>query len=613
MHRLPKAAWLVAVMASLLAALPAPAVVEARGSTRVPRPDARPWSADAVELARTAPQAIKHGTTDQHCTGWLSTYEPPLTVNVLRTHGPDKGNVETVDFRTYVGWVLSTEWTAHYPLEALKVGAVAVKQYAWYYAIVYRGGKDVAGNCYDVVDNTNDQYYDPDNAQHPRPGPNKVHLQAIAATWNISLRKWSQASGASRFFPTGYRSGQNVGCGEERDGYRLYQHSIYRCATAPNSLSYEQILRLYLNPNLEVVNPGAHDIVGTAQGDFTALTPADETALAPRIYQALTPAGVSPAETSGVAISATDLLGTASYDLNGDGREDLVTLHATSATSLRIDAALSDGVAGYQAMTTWLPATELGVPVAGARLLPGDFNADSLADVGILVPVPPPAPATSGPLAVPQAKLVVVAQRKTGLPAAPVTWWSGALDMAATRAWVADLNGDGATDLLVAQEATLPDTTPTDIAPSGVHFAAALSAPPLAGLAPLATWFDAPDLLLAELLATVGDVNRDGLDDLFVAFPAASGQTRVDVIKGNRKRVKRATFWTASLADPMPLASLKIESADVNEDGQSDIVLFRDAGIDGTTLVVLRATYKKLKPYATVTDATLDWSTATPY
>ena len=121
-----------------------------------------------------------------------------MTIRVLRTHGPNKGNVETVDFRTYVGWVLSTEWTAHYPLEALKVGAIAVKQYAWYYTIVYRGGVDASGNCYDVVDNTNDQYYDPDNKVHPRPGPNKFHLQAIAATWNISLRKWSKDTGSSR-------------------------------------------------------------------------------------------------------------------------------------------------------------------------------------------------------------------------------------------------------------------------------------------------------------------------------------------------------------------------------------------------------------------------------
>lgn len=609
MHRLPKAAGLTAVMVSLLAALLAPAVVEAAGSLRVPRPEARPWSADAVELARTAPQAIKHGTTDQSCTGWLSTYVPPLTIKVLRTHGPNKGNVETVDFRTYVGWVLSTEWTAHYPLEALKVGAIAVKQYAWYYTIVYRGGKDASDNCYDVVDNTNDQYYDPDNTLHPRPGPIKVHLQAIAATWNISLRKWSKDTVSSRLFPTGYRSGKNVGCGEEVDRYRLYQHSIYRCATPPTNLSYEQILRIYLSPNLEIVNPGAHDVIGTSQGDLTALAAGDGTTLAPRIYQALTPSGVSPAETSALTIAATGLLGVATIDMNGDGREDLVSMTSTTDTSVQIDLALSDGTADYQAATTWVPEIDLGVPVAGARLLAGDFTADSRADVGILVTVPPPpAPADGEPPAEPQARLDVVVQRKSGHPAGPATWWSGALDMASSNAWAADLNGDGAADLLVAQDVSVPDTTPT-----GVHFAAALSARPLAGLAPLARWFDAPDLLLNGMLATVGDVNRDGIDDLFVAFPTGAGRTQIDVIRGWRFKVRRTTFWTAAATHPLPLAELKIATADVNLDGRPDIVLYRDRGEDGTTLVVLRATYRKLRPYTTLTDATLDWATATPY
>lgn len=619
MHRLPQAARLTAVIVGLLAALLAPAVVEARAPiNRSPQPGtARPWTADAAELARTAPQAIKHGTTNKSCTGWRSDYQPPDTIRVLRTRGPDVGHVETVDFRTYVGWVLSTEWTSHYPLEALKVGAIAVKQYGWYYTIVYRGGLDATGNCYDVMDNTNDQYYDPD-ATPPRPGPGKIHYQAIAATWNISLRKFSQTAGTSRLFVTGYRSGKNVPCGQERDGYRLYQHSIFRCAspvdpknpTFPHDLTYEQILRIYLNPNLEVVDPGAHDVIGTEGGDVTAMTPVSDTSLlAPHIYQKLNLRGVSPAGTSAVSVAATGLLASTSIDMNGDGREDLVTLNSTSATSARVDVALSDGTTDYQAPTTWWPGVDLGEPVGKAQLLVGDFNADGRADVGILLPAPDaPGGGTTPPD--PQAQLVVVLQRKTGVPASPTVRWTGSLnvDPAKSRAWAADVNGDGATDLLVAQDESVPDTTPT-----GVHFAVALSAPPQTGLAPLATWFDAPDLLLSGILGTVGDINRDGLDDLFIAYPSAGGPTRIDVIKGNRRLVKRATLWTATTADPVPLAKLKLETTDINFDGQSDLVLYRDRGAGGTTIMVLRGTYKKLKPYATLTDATLDWSTATPY
>ena len=115
------------------------------------------------------------------------------------------------------------------------------------------------------------------------------------------------------------------------------------------------------------------------------------------------------------------------------------------------------------------------------------------------------------------------------------------------------------------------------------------------------------------MLGTVGDINRDGLDDLFVAYPTAAGPTRIDVIKGNRRSCQAGPMWTASAADPMPIGKLKVESADLNFDGQSDLVLYRDRGDQGTTLLVLRGTYKKLKAYDSLTDPTLDWATATPY
>ena len=619
MHRLPKAARLTAVMVGLLAVLLAPAVAEARtpieGSSQPA--GTRPWTAEAAELARTAPQAIKYGTTDQSCTAWRSDVQPPDTIRVLRTHGPDTGHVESVDFPTYVAWVLSAEWTSYYPLEAMKVGAIAVKQFGWYYTIVYRGGMDADGNCYDVTDNSVDQYYDPD-ATPARRGPTKIHYQAMAATWNISLRKFSQAKGTSRLFVTGYRAGKNVPCGQQRDGYRLYQHSLLHCALPADAahpeylhdLDYEQILRIYLDPNLEIVNPGANNVIGTSQGDVTVLTGSSAGKMAPRIYQQANLRGVSPAGTSAISVAAAGLIGTASADMNGDGHDDLITLTATGTTSARVDVALSDGTTDYAVPTTWWPGTDLAEPVGEARLLVGDFNADGRTDVGILLPAPdvPGVPPSSDP----QAQLVVVLQRRNGTPTAqPVVWWTGSLnvDPARSRAWAADVNGDGAADLLVAQDVTVPGTTPT-----GVHFAAALSSPPVSGLAPLATWFDAPDLLLSTMLGTVGDMNRDGFDDLFVVYPSAAGPTRIDVISGNRRRVKRTAVWTASAADPLPIGKLKVESADLNFDGQSDlVVLYRDQGDQGTTLLVLRGTYKKLKVYDTLPDPTLDWSTVTPY
>ena len=79
-------------------------------------------------LFRTAPPAQAAGS----CTGWASTVTPPPHINVLRTA---LGRVETVPFRRYVEVVMAGEWGPQNAREALRAGAVAVKQYAWYYAM----------------------------------------------------------------------------------------------------------------------------------------------------------------------------------------------------------------------------------------------------------------------------------------------------------------------------------------------------------------------------------------------------------------------------------------------------------------------------------------------
>src|SRR5450759_2574231 len=95
------------------------------------------------------------------CTPWSSRRIPPTTIRVSRTTGPHAGTVETVDFRTYVGVVLAAEWSSSWPVPTLQSGAVAIKEYAWYYVMNSRG-YSVGGNCYDVIDNTNDQIYYPE-------------------------------------------------------------------------------------------------------------------------------------------------------------------------------------------------------------------------------------------------------------------------------------------------------------------------------------------------------------------------------------------------------------------------------------------------------------------
>ncbi len=123
------------------------------------------------------------------CGGWTSATTPPPTISVLRTA---TRSVDVVPFRTYVEKVMAAEWPSWYPTEALRAGAVVVKQYAWYYAMHRRAWYVTAsGACYDVRDDTWDQVYAPART------PSASQLGAVAATWQTTLLKYG------RFFMTG--------------------------------------------------------------------------------------------------------------------------------------------------------------------------------------------------------------------------------------------------------------------------------------------------------------------------------------------------------------------------------------------------------------------------
>jgi hypothetical protein len=150
---------------------------------------------------------------------------------------------------------------------------VAVKEYAWYYVHHWRGGSRSNG-CYDVIDNTNDQIYWPEGKS-----PSAGHVAAVDATWTETVTR------TGGLILTGYRSGSNVSCGADADGYRLYQHSAYNCAAL--GMTAEQILQMYYGPNLTVLKqpaqptalfetPGAGNQV-TSTGSATA-TWTEETA-----------------------------------------------------------------------------------------------------------------------------------------------------------------------------------------------------------------------------------------------------------------------------------------------------------------------------------------------
>src|SRR5437879_1731743 len=76
-----------------------------------------------------------------HCTGWSSTTRPPSTIRVYRS---GLHRTVAVDFRQYVRVVVANEWGPTHPRASLRAGAIAIKQYGWYFAMHWRGGRDWA-------------------------------------------------------------------------------------------------------------------------------------------------------------------------------------------------------------------------------------------------------------------------------------------------------------------------------------------------------------------------------------------------------------------------------------------------------------------------------------
>ena len=173
------------------------------------------------------------------CTGWPSDSVPPTAIRVLRTSGPASGTVQVVNFHDYATVVMAAEWGAGNPADALEAGAVAVKEYAWYHAMFWRGGTATDGSCYDLVDSSLDQIYAPETHV-----PAASLVTAVDATWGVTVRR------STSLFVTHYQAGANVACGANADGAHLYQVSATHCAQ--DGMTYDQILTTYYGPNVQV-------------------------------------------------------------------------------------------------------------------------------------------------------------------------------------------------------------------------------------------------------------------------------------------------------------------------------------------------------------------------
>jgi len=163
------------------------------------------------------------------CGAHVSETVPPPTIRVYRTAS---GAVETVDFGKYLKNVLSREWISYWTTESLRSGALAVKNYAWYQVIHWRGYTSSAGQCFDVFDSTRDQHYDP---SRPTYAPMAA---AVDVTWGTLAHK------NGRIFATYYNAGQAYeACGARANGWQMFQWGTQACGLDGRSAA--EIMAIY--------------------------------------------------------------------------------------------------------------------------------------------------------------------------------------------------------------------------------------------------------------------------------------------------------------------------------------------------------------------------------
>ena len=571
----------------------------------------------AIALGALAfPSAEPSRAASAECTGWTSSIVPPTSIRVYRT---GTGRTVTVPFRAYVEKVLAAEWGRTAPPAALRIGAVTVKQYAWYFTMFWRGGRDAAGRCYDVADSTRDQLYDPGRR------PSAAQLAAVAETWNVSLRK------GDRFFMTGYRPGTGS-CTANIDGWRLYQRDAVSCVRRHGDTA-ETLARRFFS-SLSWTVPGTGDYTGDGRGDLAALTvdplTGETTAqvfTSDIDYRTAARAG-NGAELALDETPADLLLGRASGDVDGDGRADLVQLVRT-ADGIALEV-MRGGPAGLAPAATWwreaIPPTEPAVPADPAdpanpappdsladsyRLVVADFDADGRADAGIVralpgdPPAPPETPGDPPVTVVPAAALDVVASLGTRFAAAERTW-EGPADLATSTVLAGDVTGDGRGDLVVL--APLP-TGGTDLL---VAESTARN-----GLGRLASWGTEPTSL-DSIRPLIGDATRDGRDDLVVIRRTDADGIRLVVYRAS---ASAPAFERRYFSDPLaiPFAGSRFSTADLSGDGRADLVALVDRGDDATGLPLGLDAWRFIsdgtayEPGAWFTIETLDWETTFPY
>ncbi|MGH2406791.1 MAG: FG-GAP repeat domain-containing protein, partial [Candidatus Limnocylindrales bacterium] len=303
--------------------------------------------------------------------------------------------------------------------------------------------------------------------------------------------------------------------------------------------------------------------------------------------------GISPAPTH-INLADSSTLARVSADVNGDGLDDLVLLVADGPTLQHIAVLLATGT-GYAAPSTWWDAKVAGTTFAswpgglpGLQMLAGDFDADGVTDLALVVPRADPGTAT----------VYRLRSTKTGLEAL-ATIYTGTLDPATSRTYAGDVTGDGRADVVIE----------TDLGASGLSYSVLASGPSGTLSAPV-QWYVGADLLRATTLTTVTDFDRDGRDDIVLAVKTDIGFALVGM-RATGSAFARTTLATSTLA----FGQVKLGAGDFNGDGRGDVLVYAalSGGATGSRLTTYLSNGTLLTAANWLDDAKLTWTTIEPY